>query len=185
MKTSRLISLFRPGLLAAAFAVCASIQAQDAPTSTQPKPAANTDSVRAYIEMLRSDFNTSKIATINQVMQLTGAEAGVFWPIYRNYEKELAAVGDRKLEMIREFAALNASGTLDSKKADDLAKRWLKNTQDRLDLWKKYQKQISKAVSPIRAAQFLQIENQMALFVDVNIASEMPVVKAGPAAAGK
>lgn len=177
--------MFRPGLLAAAFAVCASIQAQNATTTTQPKPAVDTDSIRAYIEMLRSDFNTSKIATINQVMQLTGAEAEVFWPIYRNYEKELAAVGDRKLEMIREFAALHAGGTLDSKKADELAKRWLKNVQDRLDLWKKYQKQISKAVSPIRAAQFLQIENQMALFVDVNIASEMPVVKAGPAAAGK
>lgn len=29
-------------------------------------------------------------------------------------------------------------------------------------------------MSPIRAAQFLQVENQMATFVDLSIASEMP-----------
>lgn len=39
-----------------------------------------------------------------------------------------------------------------------------------------YHKQISDAVSPVRAAQFLQIENQVAIFVDLNIASEMPLV---------
>jgi hypothetical protein len=48
--------------------------------------------------------------------------------------------------------------------------------QDRLSLWKKYQKKISKAVSPMRAAQFLQVEHQMALFIDLSIASEMPVL---------
>ena len=57
-----------------------------------------------------------------------------------------------------------------------MAAQWLQNVQDRLDLWKKYCQQISDAVSPVRAAQFLQVENQMAIFVDLNIASEMPVV---------
>jgi hypothetical protein len=49
-------------------------------------------------------------------------------------------------------------------------------SQARLDLWKKYYRKISKAVSPIRAAQFLQVENQMALFVDMSIASKMPTI---------
>ncbi|MCX6926644.1 MAG: transcriptional regulator, partial [Verrucomicrobia bacterium] len=109
-------------------------------------------------------------------MKLTGPEAEKFWPVYRNYEKELAAVADRKVAMIREFAPLLFGGKLDDQKANDLAARWLKNTQERLDLWKKYHKQISKAVSPIRAAQFLQVEHQMALLIDLNIAAEMPAV---------
>ena len=176
MKNSMKTVISRLALLAGVVFTSCSLYAQ-APT----EPAA-TDDVRAYLEMLRSDVNATKIRTINQVMKLTGPEAEKFWPIYRKYEKELAAVGDRKLGLIREFARLHASGTMDDKQAADLAARWLKNTQERLDLWKKYHKQISKAVSPIRAAQFLQVEHQMALFIDLNIAAEMPVVGAKPPA---
>jgi hypothetical protein len=165
-------------LLAGGALICASLIAKEPPKA--PAKGDDLDDLRASLEVLRSDFNTAKIATFNQVMKLTGPEAEKFWPVYRAYEKELAAVGDRKLELIREFGALHFGGTLDDKKAGELAARWLKNTQDRLDLWKKYHKRISAKVSPMRAAQFLQIENQMALFVDLNIAAEMPVVGAKP-----
>jgi hypothetical protein len=145
-------------------------------TSGKPKASLTADDARAQLEVLRSDFNTTKIYTLNQVMKLTAAEADKFWPIYRNYEKELAAVGDRKLALIREFFTHHLNGTLTDQNSKEMAVQWLQNSQDRLDLWKKYHQQISDAVSPIRAAQFLQVENQMAIFVDLNIASEMPVV---------
>jgi hypothetical protein len=148
------------------------------PAGAQDAAPAVTDDLRAILEVMRSDVNRDKIRTLNQVMGLTGPEADRFWPIYRRYEKELAAVGDRKVALIREFAQLRAAGAIDQKTWDGLAQRWLKNVQDRLDLWKKYQKEIGKAVSPMRAAQFLQVENQMALFIDLNIAAEMPVLGA-------
>ncbi len=162
----------RLGLLAAVVFASSSLFAQG---RTGP---ADTDDLRACLEMFRSDANAAKIRTINEVMKLTGPEAEKFWPVYRKYEKELAAVGDRKVALIREFAPLLFGGKLDDKKADELAARWLKNTQERLDLWKKYHARISKAVSPIRAAQFLQVEHQMALLIDLNIAAEMPAVGA-------
>ncbi|MEI8040259.1 MAG: hypothetical protein WCL11_02550 [Verrucomicrobiota bacterium] len=170
------IMISRLGLLAGVVLASSSLLAQP-----RTEPAA-TDELRAYLELLRSDVNTTKIRTINEVMKLTGPEADTFWPVYRKYEKDLAAVGDRKLALIREFATLHFGGKLDNKQAADLAARWLKNTQERLDLWKKYHKQISKAVSPIRAAQFLQVEHQMALFIDLNIAAEMPAVGTSPPA---
>ena len=49
--------------------------------------------------------------------------------------------------------------------------------QARLDLWKKYQKKVARALSPARAVQFLQVEHQMSLFIDLNIASEMPALR--------
>jgi hypothetical protein len=156
-------------LLAVSVAICI-------PARAQTQAASAPDDLRAVLEMMRSDLNGHKIRTINEVMKLTAPEAEKFWPIYREYEKELAAVGDRKLALIKEFVPLNAGGKLTDKNADDLAKRWLKNSQDRLDLWKEYYEKFSNAVSPVRAAQFLQIEHQMALFVDVNVAAEMPVV---------
>ena len=148
-----------------------------ASSSRQPAPA-NPDEARAYLEVLRSDFNATKIRTLNQVMKLTAAEADKFWPIYRSYEQELALVVDRKLALMQEFRTGQKAGTLTNENAKVLALQWLQNAQDRLDLWKKYHQQISDALSPIRAAQFLQVENQMAIFVDLNIASEMPVVGA-------
>jgi hypothetical protein len=113
-------------------------------------------------------------------MKLSYAEADKFWPIYRSYEKDLATVGDRKLALIREFLTHHQAGTLTDQNSNEMAAQWLQNAQDRLDLWKKYHQQISDAVSPVRAAQFLQIENQMAIFVDLSIASEMPMVGASP-----
>ena len=145
-------------------------------TSGQPKAGLTADDARAQLEVLRSDVNTTKIHTLNQVMKLTAAQADQFWPIYRNYEQELALVGDRKLALIQEFMTHQQAGTLTDENSKVMAAQWLQNVQDRLDLWNKYHQQISDAVSPVRAAQFLQVENQMAIFVDLNIASEMPVV---------
>jgi hypothetical protein len=141
----------------------------------KPVPT-NPDEARAYIEVLRSDFNATKIRILNEVMKLTAEEADKFWPIYRQYEKDLAAVGDRKLALITGFMRHHKAGTLSDLNSNEMAAQWLQNVQDRLDLWKKYHRQISEAVSPVRAAQFLQVENQMAIFVDLNIASEMPMI---------
>jgi len=159
------------------FSLCAgTLLLTSNPARAQSATANATDNARAYFEVLRSDFNATKIRTINQVMKLTGPEAKAFWPIYRNYEKELATVGDEKLALIREFFTHHKNGTLNDQNAKLMADKWLKNVQARLDLWKKYHKKIGQAVSPMRAAQFLQVENQMALFVDLGIASEMPQI---------
>jgi hypothetical protein len=168
MKT--LVSLLSMALVAVASA---------APTEPKTTPQDVPDNLRAMLEMMRTDVNSTKIRTINKVMELTGLEADVFWPIYRAYEKELAPVGDRKAAMIREFLDDLYGGKMDRERSKAMAERWLKNAQERLDLWKKYHKKITKALSSIRGAQFLQIEHQMALFIDLNIASEMPVFKAG------
>jgi hypothetical protein len=149
--------------------------------SSKPDPSKFTaDDARAYFEVLRSDFNTSKIRALNEVMKLTVPEADKFWPVYRNYEKDLAPLSDRKLALIREFLTYRKAGTFDDTKAKELAGQWLQNAQDRLDLWKKYNALISEQVSPMRAAQFLQVEHQMALFIDLEIASEMPMVGSVP-----
>jgi hypothetical protein len=144
---------------------------------TKEPQATEPDDLRTYLELLRSDFNSTKIATFNEVMKLTATEADKFWPIYREYEKELGEIAARKLSLIREFASLHQAGQLDEQRADKLAKSWLDIVQDRLSLWKNYYRKVSRALSPVRGAQFLQVEHQMALFIDLGVASEMPVIK--------
>jgi hypothetical protein len=62
-------------------------------------------------------------------------------------------------------------------KADDLATRALQWEDQRTDLKKKYYERFKKALSPIKAARFLQVENQLLLIVDLQIASSLPIVE--------
>lgn len=153
-----------------------------AASGRHPAPA-NPDEARARFEVVRAKFNADKIRTLNQVMKLTVAEADKFWPIYRQYEQDLAAVGDRKLSLVRRFMADYRAARLDDRNSQAMADQWLQNVQERLDLWKKYHQQISETVSPTRAAQFLQVENQMAILLDLNLAWELPMVGEKPSEA--
>src|SRR4029077_17158939 len=46
-------------------------------------------------ELLRSDIRTKKMTMIAERMEFSGKEADAFWPIYRQYEVELAAINDK------------------------------------------------------------------------------------------
>ena len=52
----------------------------------------------ANIELLRSDVKAKKVAIVTEVMQFTDEEGKVFWPVYREYDLELAKIGDARIE---------------------------------------------------------------------------------------
>ena len=132
--------------------------------------------MRAKFQDLRGQANTAKIAAYTRVMQLSEADTKKFWPLYRDYDKAESALMDKKLILICEYYVAQQAGPLTDEKAADFSKRWLICMQDRLDLWSKYHKKISKALSPVRGAQFLQIENQVTTVMDKMISNAMPIV---------
>ena len=132
-------------------------------------PAQDLDS---SIELLRSDIKTEKMGMITEVMQFSEEEASVFWPVYREYQFELEKVGDEYLAAIKDYAANYLSMT--DEKATDLTKRAIKTREERLDLQKDYFKKFSKLLSPVRAARWLQLENQLGLILELQVVSEIP-----------
>ncbi|MBX3390582.1 MAG: hypothetical protein KF691_14125 [Phycisphaeraceae bacterium] len=156
------------------------VSREPAPAKSAPaadnRPKGNSDNLRTLLDTFRSDSNATKIRVLNQALKLTPEEAAKFWPVYQKYEKELNSVIDRRIALIRKFVTLSNEGGLDNANAAMLSTEWLQGEQDRLDLWKKYNKEIGAAVSPIRAAQFLQVEHQIALLMDLDVASQMPAV---------
>lgn len=139
-----------------------------------------SDNVYNYIQLLRSDMNSLKVELVNSIMKLSADEAKKFWPIYRDYENELGKLAINRAELVSDFVKAHADGTFDNAKAKDIAKRWFKTQRARLDLLDNYHGKIEKALTPVHAGQFLQIENQLGLFIDLAIASEMPVVGSKP-----
>lgn len=155
------------------------------PVKSQPaqapknQPALLTDqekNIRAYIELLRSDTRKDKAQIVGAVMQLDAEEAAKFWPVYKEFEKEYTVFGDSVLALIKNYAQNYDSMT--EQVADQLATRLLQLEQERNDLKRKYYQRFKTALNSITATRFLQIENQLERIVDLQIASELPVIVA-------
>jgi len=127
------------------------------------------------IELLRSDLRTKKAARVAERMQLTDKEADAFWPIYRKYEVELAAINDKKIALIKDY--MSHYETLDDKHAKELAQGVIEVDQMTLDLRKKYFSELEKVLRAKTVTRFLQIERRLQLFMDVQIASDFPAIK--------
>src|SRR5688572_11920712 len=134
------------------------------------------DNIQNYLELFRSDLNSIKVELVNSIMNLSQEDAKKFWSIYLQYENELGELALKKAELVTEFIQSHQDGSFDNTKAKDIAKRWLNGQRAKLDLLEKYHAKIEQALTPVQAGQFLQIENQIGLFIDVTIASEMPTV---------
>ena len=145
-------------------------QAQAAQTPEQQAKALN---LSAYAELLRSDIRAQKVAIITEVMGFTEVEDKAFWPIYREYDLEMAKLGDERVALIADYAKNYAA--LNNEVADRLATKALELETRRQDLKGQAYQKVKKALSPLTAARFLQVENQLLLLVDLQIAASLPI----------
>jgi hypothetical protein len=145
--------------------------------AAKPIPAdeAREENLHAYTELLRSDLRSQKVAIIAEVMQFTEDEDTKFWPVYREYETELAKLNDERIALVKDYAA--SYETITDSVADRLALGALDLEGRRHALKLKYYNRFKSVVSPKTAARFLQVENQMLLILDLQIAASLPIVK--------
>jgi hypothetical protein len=145
------------------------------PTSAPPKTEAQETNIRAYVELLRVDVNAKTTAIYTDIMQFNDEQAAKFWPIYREYDLELNKLNDQKLEGIKEYARTYSNMT--DAKADELATLALELENKRNDLKRKYYERVREQLGGIVAARFLQVENQILMVIDLQIASSLPIVQ--------
>ena len=149
--------------------------AAQAPPKQASEKEAMTLNLTAYAELLRSDLRTQKVAIITEMMNFTEAEDAAFWPIYREYDLEMAKLGDERVALIAEYAS-NYS-TLTDAVADKLAGKALDLEARRQALKAKYFDRFKTALSPRTALRFLQVEHQLLLLIDLQISASLPIVK--------
>ena len=115
------------------------------------------------------------MAFITELMEFTDAEDKAFWPIYREYDVELSKINDERVTGIEEYAR-NYDKVTDAL-ADKLAIKALELESRRTALKEKYYARLKSALSPKTAARFLQVENQLLMIIDLQIAASLPIVK--------
>jgi hypothetical protein len=127
------------------------------------------------IDLLRKDIRSQKKQIIAANLTLSDAEATKFWPLYDQYTAELVKINDAKYAAIKEYAA-NYDSLADDK-AVSLAKQVLGVDKSVADLRIKYVPMFNKVVSGKKTALFFQLDRQLVMLIDLQLAAAIPMVQ--------
>ena len=142
---------------------------------TQDQRASDRElNLREYTELLRADIKAQRVALITQIMEFDDTEAATFWPIFREYDAELTKLGDGRVNLIEDY--IKNYDNITDEKADQLMTQAFALEGQRAELKKKYFDKMKKALSPITAARFFQIESQIQHLVDLQISADLPTM---------
>lgn len=152
-------------------------QATEKNAGATPAADAEEKNLQAYISLLRGDVRQQKAEIMGAVMLLSANDATKFWPIYTEYDAELTKLNDQRVENIKEYARNYTQMT--DQKADELIQTSLAYQKQRSELFAKTYERVKQSVGAITAARFAQVENQLLMIIDLQIASSLPVVGEG------
>jgi hypothetical protein len=124
--------------------------------------------------LVQSLYGKSKGDIIKDYLNLAEPQATAFQAVYDNYEAERKALGQKKMQIINDYA-INYDKITDEK-ADELAKNNLKNNVDFEKLLSKVYGKAKKAVGPINAAKFIQLEQYFQTTIRSAVQDEIPFI---------
>lgn len=134
-----------------------------------------TLNLSAYAELLRSDVQAQKIAILTEVMGFTDAEDKAFWPIYRDYNLEMAKLGEERVALIEEYA--RSYSNITDAVAQTLTTKAIDLENRRNATLGRCVTRVKDGLSPKTALKFLQVEHQLLLIIDLQISASLPIVK--------
>ncbi|MEZ5276497.1 MAG: hypothetical protein R3F07_08975 [Opitutaceae bacterium] len=128
----------------------------------------------ASLEIDRKQMQAQTIEIVGTGMNLDPAVADTFWAVFKEYEAERIKIGDRRVELLQQFAAQVDSMTDDQ--ASSMAMRSFALEREALELKEKYFKILEKEISSRVAARFVQVMNQIDSVVNASLSREMPLI---------
>ena len=145
--------------------------------ATAPPQSDPQENTKAYIDLLRSDVRQQKAEMMGSVMLLSAQDAAKFWPIYSDYDAQLAKLNDQRIENIKEYA--RSYDQMTDAKADELIQKSLAYQKQRAELFVQTYDKVKEALGAVTAGRFAMIEHQLLLIIDLQIDSSLPVVGQG------
>ena len=127
-----------------------------------------------YLGMVREVIQMEKKAIIMEEIDFTEAESTAFWALYDEYEQKMNMVHDKRIDLIKDFAANYEN--LTNEKADELYTNALNYEKELNKLKASYYKKFKKVVPAGKAALFMQIESKIETLVDAELALEIPLI---------
>ena len=136
---------------------------------TQDKPGDN-------MQILREKIKADKKLVVAANLELTESEAKGFWPVYEQYQKDLATINQRIVKLIESYAADYRTKTLTDEKAKKLTDEMVAIEQAEAGLKTSFVPKLRKVLPERKVARYLQIENKIRAIVKYELASAVPLV---------
>lgn len=158
-------------LAAVATILCMTIALGSTPILAQE----STDNPSANMDILRQKIQADKKLVFAANMELTEAEAKVFWPLYDEYQSKLTKINQKIGNLIKEYAKNYSTMT------NDVAKKLMKDSiaveKERLALKDTMMPKFLKVLPATKVALYFQIENKIQAAVQYELAGSIPLMK--------
>jgi hypothetical protein len=146
------------------------------PLAAQDKKGAPAKAADSNMQILMDKIKADKKLVVAANMQLNDADGKKFWPIYDSYQKDLDGINKRMAAVIKEYAdAYNKQAVTDGV-AQKLLPEMMSIEQAEVDLRKSYSDKVTKSLSAIQAARYMQIEGKIRALVRYELAGGIPLV---------
>lgn len=130
------------------------------------------------ILLLRRNLRSEKKKIIAMSVPLTEAEATKFWPVYDQYAEDMRKHNDEFYTVIKDYAANQK--TLTDEQAITMIKRWSDIQVSVAQTRQRYVPLFEKVIPGRKAALFFQIDRRLYALMDLQTASEIPLVIQAP-----
>jgi len=141
-----------------------------APAIAQVKPA--PDSMQVLREKLKGDKKV--VVALN--LDLEPGEVQGFWPVYEEYQKELAKINKRTADLIRRYAREYKAGAVKNDDARKMIDEMIAIEAAEVDAKRAIVPKLAGVMSGKRVARYLQIENKIRAAVKYELADAIPLV---------
>jgi hypothetical protein len=138
-------------------------------------PALAQDKAADNMQILRDKLRADKKLVVAEALPMTEAEAKAFWPVYEAYQKDLASLNDRTIQVIKDYAATYE--TMSSEAATKLINTYVGVEGQRVKLMESYLPKFRKVLPAKSVARYYQIENKIRAVVNYELAQAIPLVK--------
>jgi hypothetical protein len=130
--------------------------------------------VEKNLDLIRRDLRSEKKKILAANLPLTADEATRFWPVYDEYALDMSKHYDQFYITIKDYAANQK--TLTDDQANAFIKRWSDEQVALAQTRQKYIPLIQKVIPGKKAALFFQIDRRLYAAMDLQVASEIPLV---------
>jgi hypothetical protein len=165
----------KTGLMAiVALAVTFPAWSADAPAAgTKAAPAEPTP--EEVVQDFRKDLEAKSADVMAKTLTLNADQATKFWPLYKEYQKELSSIVDGQIEATKAYA--KSYGRLTDAEALSYVNALLARDQKVHDLRVKWLTKFQTAVPGAIAARAIQVERRLGLVQQVGVSSQVPLVR--------
>ena len=126
------------------------------------------------VAIFQNAFGIEKRTLIENYMKIDASKAAEFWKLYEAYEASRRELGLKRVENINKYA--DNYGNFSAESVNAIIKNALTVQKEMTSLWGSTYKKMSKVITPVEAAKFIQAEMYIENTIRQALLEKVPLI---------